>query len=141
MSETLWPDVVTMAIGPEGQLAWVYEPAALESGWAVRRYTPQPHLPGEDRERLLAIASKLEREGLADGDLGLSRQDAADFLRNLASAPSGGEQRRVVEAAHRFLECSQRIERRGAEGEMEEYEEAWRDLEAALSDQGTGGAG
>jgi len=35
-------------------------------------------------------------------------------------------------AAHRFLECSQRIERVGVEDEMEEYEDAWRDLEAAL---------
>lgn len=84
----------------------------------------EPHLPVEDCERLLKLADIIGgvHKPCADPEL---HEDDARFLRNLASAPSGGEQR--LAAAVRETLCDDSPCARCDH------------LRAALSDQGTGG--
>jgi hypothetical protein len=117
----------------------------------TQQQSPEPHLPVEDRERLFRLADIIGGVHKPDADPELHEDDAR-FLRNLASAPSGGEQRRVEEELARLRERREKCgrvaedERNRSEVRCSErgaelaYEYAIEGLEAALSDQRTGGS-
>ncbi len=81
--------------------------------------------PALDDERGITAIMEEEPRALGPGDW-LRRADVLAAVRSLPPDP-------VVEAAQTFLHCSQAIERRGDSGVMEEYEDAWHELQAALT--------